>query len=321
MDFVPILATTIRLSAPMVIACLGITLNERAGIINLSVEGTILLSAMAAFATAFVTGSLWLGFGMALLVGAGMALLVAFGGITLRQDQVAVGFVLALLAEDVSSFLGTPYIQQQGPFVRRVNLPILSDLPVLGELFFKQDWVTYFSFVLIGVVWFFMYKTQAGLQLRGIGERPEAAHARGANVNQLRFVYITVGGALIGLAGAGYSLATQLGWSNRHTGGLGWIALSIVIFGGWDPLRVAFGAFLFGLLRALAPNFQNAMPFIPSQVFPVLPFPLMILTLVLLNPERLDRVLAYLPGPTRRWLSGALRSNPPAALGTRFDPP
>jgi simple sugar transport system permease protein len=315
------LASILRDSAPIVFAGLGETINERAGVVNLSVEGTMLLGAMTGFAVAFVSGSLTLGFLAAMLVGSLIALVVAFGSITFKQDQVAVGFVMTLMASDLSSFLGVPYVRVPGPQVETLRLPLLADLPVIGPLLFDQDIVTYLSFGLIIGMWAWFYKTQPGLRLRGTGERPEAAFARGTNVRALRYTYTLLGGALIGFAGAAYSLHVKLGWSHRHTAGFGWIALAIVIFGGWDPLRVAFGAYFFGALRAAATTLQGIPEFkdIPVQAFPLLPFPLMILTLILFNSDGLTRVLSLLPLRLQRTLSGILRSNPPAALGTHFE--
>jgi simple sugar transport system permease protein len=288
-------------------------------VINLSVEGTLLLSAMAGFAGAFVTDSLLVGFIVAMIVGALVAALVAFGSITLKRDQVAIGFILTLVAADLSSFLGVPFVRIPGPAVQSLPIPFLQDIPILGPIFFQQDLVTYLSFALIIGMWLWFYKTQPGLQLRGIGERPEASFARGADVKWLRYAYVLLGGALIGFAGAAYSLHVKLGWSHRHTAGFGWIALAIVIFGGWDPLKVAFGAYLFGALRASATVLQSSGLEVPVQVFPLLPFPLMILTLVIFNSRGLDRVLNYLPLGARRVVLRVLRSNPPAALGTHFE--
>lgn len=321
------LAGILRDSAPIVFAGLGETLNERGGVVNLSVEGTMLLSAMTGFAAAFTASaaglpliaSLCIGFLCAMLVGAVVALLVAFGSITLKRDQVAIGFILTLMMADLSSFLGVRFVRIPGPSVPPLPIPYLADIPLLGPVLFRQDAVTYLSFLLIIGMWIWFYKTQPGLRLRGIGERPEAAFARGANVKVMRYVYTAAGGALIGFGGAAYSLLVKLGWSHRHTAGFGWIALAIVIFGGWDPLKVALGAYLFGALRAAATSMQAMFPSVPVQVFPLIPFPLMILTLILFNSDALDRALSLLPLRLRRGLKGLLRSNPPAALGTHFE--
>jgi general nucleoside transport system permease protein len=262
-----------------------------------------------------------------MLIGAFVALIVAFSGIALRQSQVAVGFVLTLVCRDLAYFLGNPYMGQPGPRLPSWNLPVLQDIPVLGRLLFQQDLITYLSFFLIFAAWFWIYKTRSGLILQGIGERPAAAFVRGANVNRLRYIYTGLGGAIVGLAGPTYSLSQKAGWMGTISGldGIGWIALAITIFGGWNPIRAAFGAYLFVLLQWLGVVLQPSLPGIPSQVLQVAPFPLMILALLLVNignTEWVDRVLAGLPEHTRHFIARtlrALRASPPAALGVPFE--
>jgi simple sugar transport system permease protein len=171
----------------------------------------------------------------------------------------------------------------------------------------------YASILTIIAAYLFVFRTRRGLELQGMGERPEAAHARGIPVNRMRYVYAAVGGALVGIAGAAYSLDVKLGWSYRHTAGLGWIALAIVIFGGWHPVRVAFGAYLFGALQVVALKLQPVLPNL-SQVLSILPFPLMIFTLLLVSSDSIGRLLDRWPA-----VRGVLRSEPPSALGTHFE--
>ncbi len=313
-----ILATAIASATPIVFAVIGETISERAGVINLSAEGTILFAAMAGFAVAHLSDSLWLGFAAAAIAGILIALIVAFGAITLRQSQIAIGFVLALLFTDLSSFIGNPFVRIPGPTVPAFPIPILKDIPILGRLLFDSDLLVYLSYALIVATWFFFYRTSAGLTMRAIGEQPNAAFARGANVIRLRYLYVLIGGALMGIAGAAFSLDFKAGWSYRHTGGYGWIALAIVIFGGWNPLRAALGAYFFGILQSLASVAQDQFPGVPTQVLTVLPFVLMILVLVLTSANWLDRLLAFLPSDTRRGVLRTLRAAPPAALGQPF---
>jgi simple sugar transport system permease protein len=321
------LAGVLAGAAPVLFAVIGETISERAGVINLSINGTILLSAMGGFAVAVETGSLLLGFLTGMGIGALVALVVAFSSITLRQSQVAVGFVLALLCRDLSYFLGNPYMGLQGPRVSNWLLPMLGNIPYLGTLFFRQDVMTYLSYLLIFLAWAWFFKTRPGLMLQGIGERPAAAFVRGANVNRLRYLYTVLGGAIIGLTGPVYSLSIKAGWKGTISGldGIGWIALAITIFGGWNPLRAAFGAYLFSLLQWLGLVLQSRLPGIPSQVLQVAPFPLMILALLLVNisdAEWVGRMLAALPEGTRRVvvkLLRAMRASPPAGLGVPFD--
>jgi ABC-type uncharacterized transport system permease subunit len=321
------LAGVLSAAAPVLFAVIGETITERAGIINLSWNGTILLSAMGGFTVTYLTGNLFLGFLVGMLIGAAVAFIVAFGSITLHQSQVAVGFVLALAARDLAYFLGVPYMNTPGPTLPTWPIPILKDIPILGPLFFRLDVVTYLSYVVIILAWLWIFRTRPGLMLQGIGERPAAAFVRGANVNLMRYVYTVIGGAIGGLAGPAYTLNVKPGWMGTQTGldGIGWIALAITIFGGWNPLRGAFGAYLFSLLQWLGLVLQPRLPGIPSQVLQVAPFPLMILTLLLVNigdAEWVQRWLASMPEGTRRIVAKvlrAMRAAPPAALGVPFE--
>lgn len=310
------IATIIAASAPLLFATAGETISEKAGVINLSLEGSLMLSALAGFAVAYETGNTWLGFGAAALVGGAFALVVAFSSITLWLNQNAVGFVLALLGIALSSFLGSGYTGRPvaGIAVPALDIPVLADIPVLGPAFFQHDVVVYAGIVVVLTSWLFMYRTRPGLVLQGIGERPAAAHARGIPVNRLRYLYTVVGGLLVGIAGAAFSLDAKLGWSYQHTRNFGWIALAIVIFGGWHPLRVAVGVLLFGLLQWLALDLQQVFPSL-TQVLPIMPFVLMIFALVLVNADWLRRWSDRHP----RW--GALvRGDAPSGIGRHFSP-
>lgn len=314
------LSSIVAASAPVVLASIGETISEKSGVINLSLDGSIALSAMTGFAVAFTTGSVALGILAAMAVGALVALIIAFASISLRQEQVAVGFVLTMLCTELADFLGNPFVRKPGPSVPHAPIPYLSEIPVLGPILFSHNLVIYLSLMSIVTVWWWIYKTQPGLRLQGVGERPESAFARGVNVNRLRYVYTVIGGALVGLAGASYSLSIKLGWSHRHTFGIGWIALAIVIFGGWDPWRVAAGSYLFGLLKALGSILQRNPAFanVPTQIFSSAPFALMIFALLLISSEGVDRLLALLPPRLARRLDRAIRGRAPGGLGKPF---
>jgi len=321
------LAGVITAGAPIVLASIAETFSEKAGVINLSLNGTIILSGMMGFWVALNTGSLALGFLAGALIGALVAAVVAFSSITLKQSQVAVGFILNITCRDLAYFLGNPIMGEQGPIMLAKPIPLLKDIPILGPIFFQQSILTYFSLLLIGISWFWINKTRPGLMLQGIGEKPAAAFVRGANVHRLRYFYTILGGALVGLAGPLYTLSVKAGWKGTITGldGIGWIALAITIFGGWNPIRVAFGAYLFAFLQWLGLVLQHSWTAVPSQVLQVAPFPLMILTLLIVNlgnTEWMQRLLATLPDVVRNWakkLIRSLRSQPPAALGTPFE--
>lgn len=238
------LAAMLAAAAPLVIAAMGETITERAGVINLSLDGTMLLAAMTGFAVALVTNNLLLGFGAAALVGALVALLLCWLSLSLSQSQTAVGFVLALFCTELSSFFGAPFVRVPGPAVPFAPIPGLAEIPLIGTLFFRHDLVIYASFLLIPLTAWFLFNTRPGLTLRALGERPAAVYARGVPVTRLRYFYTILGGALVGIAGAAYSLDLKQGWSYRHIFGTGWIVLAIVIFGGWRPWTVALGCYL-----------------------------------------------------------------------------
>jgi simple sugar transport system permease protein len=321
------LAGVIASGAPIVIAVIGETLTERAGVINLSLNGVILLSAMIGFWVSVETDSLFLGFLAGMLVGALVATIVAFSSITLKQSQVAIGFILAITCRDLAYFLGNPVMGSQGPIMLSTSIPFLRDIPIIGRLFFQQSLMTYLSIIMIFIAWFWIFKTRPGLMLQGIGEKPAAAYVRGANVKRMRYIYTIVGGALVGLAGPLYTLSVKPGWKGTITGldGIGWIVLAITIFGGWNPIRAAFGAYLFAFLQWLGLVLQPYMTFMPSQVLQVAPFPLMILALLFVNlgnTEWMNRLLATMPEKIRIRTIKILRTlnaQPPGALGTPFE--
>lgn len=311
------LASVLADSAPLVFAVIGETIGEKSGVTNLSLDGTMVLAAMVGFAAASITGNLYFAFLAAMIVGSSIAALVAFSSIVLKLDQIAIGFVLTLLCTDLSTFFGNPYVRKPGPAVPHWAIPILSDIPVIGKIFFDQNAVVYLSLVVIVGAWWWIYKTQPGLKLQGIGERPAAAYARGTNVNLERFVYTILGGSLVGFAGATYSLFVKLGWSYHATTGFGWIALAIVIFGGWHPIRGAIGAYIFGALQSVGSFAQSAFPDVPTQIFQTAPFALMIIALLLVSNEQIDRFFSGSPVSRRIWRS--LRGTPPGALGKTFE--
>jgi ABC-type uncharacterized transport system permease subunit len=321
------LRSVVANATPLVIASMGETITERAGVINLSLDGSLALSAMSGFIVAFVTGDVWVGLGAAMLTGALVALLIAFSSIKLRQDQVAIGFVLTLLCTDLARFLSQGYTRTAGPKISRLDLPILSDLPIVGRVLFQQDIIVYLSYLLVILTWFWLFRTRGGMVHRAIGERPESAFSRGIQVNRMRYWYTFLGGALIGLAGATYSLNIKPGLANPPSmSGDGWIALAIVIFGGWHPFRVLLGAYLFTVLRAVASDIQtNGLVLFGQSIqfnfilLNGLPWTLMIITLLLVSSGSIERLLRILPRPLQRRMRSFLRSDPPEALGVRFE--
>ena len=330
-QIIRILASIIAQSAPLMLAVTGETITERGGVINLSLDGTMLLSAMTGFVVALQSSQMLegmgiagntlpvlLGFAAAAAVGTLAALLVAWGSIRLRQDQVAIGFVLTLLLADMANFLGQNHTRIPGPSVAYMPIPLLKDLPVVGPMFFDHNLAIYFAFLVVGLAWWWTYKTQPGLRLRGVGDRPESAFARGIKVNQLRYIYTAIGGGLVGIAGATYSLSIKLGWSDNHILGIGWIALAIVIFGGWHPVRGALGAILYGATKALATVLQQAFPEVPVVLFNSLQWLLMLGVLLLAGSKGLQRLVDIAPKSLQRPLARSLRVAAPQSLGKVF---
>ena len=279
-----ILASIIANAAPIVTAAVGETITEKAGVINLSLDGTILLSAMVAFAVSYDTGNVIYGFIAAALVGGAVALVIAVFSIYIGAHQVAVGFILTLTTRDLAYFLGNPYSRLHGPQVSPMGIPFLKNIPFLGPVLFNHNLPVYFSILLIGFVFWYMYRTSYGLTLRAVGEHPAAAYARGIHPRRVQLFYTVIGGMLVGLGGAMFSLLVKPGWGRpQGAEGTGWIALALVIFGGWNPLKVAMGAYLFSFLQIMGLFFQKWIPFLPTQVIQVAPFPLMIFTLLIME--------------------------------------
>jgi general nucleoside transport system permease protein len=287
---VSILNIAIVAGTSLVFATIGEIIIERAGILNLGVEGMMIMGAVTAFAAAYHSGNAWLGVGTAVLVGGLMAVIHAFLTITLRAEQVVSGLALTILGSGLASFLGerlgpggAPLVGLIGPRFRDVPIPVLKDIPVIGPALFDQDILVYLMYVLVAVVWFFLYKTRPGLHLRAIGENPQTADAMGIDVFRLRYFYTIVGGMLIGLAGAHLSLGYTPGWTENLTGGRGWIAIALVIFATWDPVRAVLGALLFGGINAIQFRLQALGTTIPSSLLNMLPYILTVVVLVLVT--------------------------------------
>lgn len=315
-----IIAGVIAGAAPIVLAAIGETVTEKSGMINLSLDGSILLAAMVSFVAALKTGSLLAGFVAGALVGAAVAAVVAVFSIFLLQNQVAVGFVLTLMTRDLAYFIGNPYSRVQGPHTIPVAIPALDRLPFLGQVLFNHNIPIYFSIILIGIVWWYVYRTSPGLRLRAVGENPQAAYARGISPWKVQLLHAVGGGLLVGLAGATFSLCTKPGWGRpQGAEGAGWIVLALVIFGGWHPMKAAAGAYLFSFLQIMGIYFQGWLPSVPAQLFQVAPFPLMIFTLLIMSfaqnealqrwAEKRPRFRAFL-----RFFSGLA----PSALGKPY---
>jgi len=282
-----LLGAVLFAAAPLILAALGETVSERAGVINLSMDGTVLFAAMAAFAAARATGDPWLGLAAGAGSGAVIAAVLAVFGLYLGASELAVGFVLTLFCRELAYFMGHAQARQPGPDLGALSIPGLSDLPLIGPAVFRQSPVVLCSLVAVAVVWYFLMRTRPGLVVRAVGEAPAAAAARGLAVRKVQFGCALIGGALGGLAGGFYSLAVKPGWGHpQGCEGAGWIALAIVIFGGWKPVRVALGALFFAAIQVSGIALQDVLPGLSGTLFQIAPFPVMILTLLVVNLRR-----------------------------------
>ncbi len=243
----------LRSATPLLLAALGEIYAERSGILNLGVEGMMAVGALSSFATALVTGNPWLGVLVGMLSGSLLAMIHGAISIGLKGNQVVSGLALTMFGLGLSSVLGRVYVGNQLPVEARfLPKPVepLSSIPILGRVLFDQDPLFYSSLLLALVMWFLLYRTKYGIIIRSTGENPAAVDAMGISVNRVRYLSTLIGGALAGLAGAYLSVAYNPAWIENMTAGRGWIALALVIFSLWDPIRALLGSYLFGVVEA-----------------------------------------------------------------------
>ena len=296
------LAATVQAGTPLLFASAGEMMAERSGIMNLGLEGMMLVGAVSGFLVTVVCGNHWLGVLAALGAGAIMALIHAFISITLRGNQVVSGLALTIFGTGLSSFLGKNFIGI--PLPQRFNaipIPGLADIPGLGPVLFRQDALVYMSFILVPILYLLLFRTSWGLALRATGESPTAADASGINVVLIRYLNTILGGALAGLGGAYLSLVFAPSWTDGMTAGRGWIAVALVIFGMWSPFKVMAGAYLFGGVEALTFRLQTMGVIVSPFYLQMLPYILTILVLVLAVQRN------------------GQEAGPPTALGTPYD--
>jgi simple sugar transport system permease protein len=259
MDFTLILAAGVASGTILLFAAIGEIFAERSGVLNLGVEGMMLIGAVAGFSIAASTGDPWIGLAAAMLAGGVLSLLHAVVSIHLRADQVISGLALTFLGTGLARVLGEGLSGEAITTLPRITVPLLADIPILGPVLFReQSILTYVGLVLVPLAWFWIDRTRPGLHLRAVGERPAAADAQGVNVVRVRYFYVFVGGLLAGLGGATITLAISPGWFGDQTvGGKGWIAVGLVIFAQWSPLRAELGAYLFGAILRFILDIQG----------------------------------------------------------------
>lgn len=296
---VGILASGFRLATPYLYAALGETFGQKSGVLNLGVEGIMLLGAFAGFYVSFTTDNLWLGLLAAMLVGAVMGLIVAVINVTLKAEQGISGIGVFLFGLGMSDLLfqmtmGT--VETVKGFAP-IHIPVLSDLPIVGEIFFQQNLLVYIAYALVPISWFVLNKTNFGLKIRAVGENPEAADSLGVSVNTVRYLTSILGGILSGIAGASLSIALLNVFQQNLTSGMGFIAVALVYFGGWRPAGVLIGSLIFSMVNALQLWVQVLNIPIPSDIAIMMPYLLTILALVV----------------------AVQRVRPPTALGKPFE--
>ncbi|HXL04031.1 MAG TPA: ABC transporter permease [Bacillota bacterium] len=277
-----VLAAAVQAGTPLLYAALGEILTERVGIINLSVEGIMLVGAVSGFLATVATKNLAVGILGAAIAGGIIAAIHAFLSVSLKVNQVVSGLSLSLFATGVSGYLGKPIIGVPAPVsFKPYPIPGLSKIPVLGQMFFKHNLLVYGSYFLVAFLWYFLYKTRPGLHMRSVGESPRTADSLGINVNAVQYAYTIIGGALSGIAGAYLSLAYAPSWIEQMTAGRGWIAIALVIFAVWNPLRAMVGAYLFGGIEALGFRIQVVGATISPIVLKMMPYIFTIAVLII----------------------------------------
>jgi simple sugar transport system permease protein len=296
-----LIAATLNAGTVLAIAALGLLINEKAGVVNLGAEGMMLCAAIAGFATVVHTGNVWLGFLAGMAAGAFLAAL--FGGLViwLGTNQYATGLALTLFGTGFSAFAGIKYVQEKLPEQTQYSIPVLGDIPLMGQALFRHHPMVYITIGLVfGLIWF-LYRTRTGLVLRSVGESPESAHALGYPVRRIRLWAVMAGGALCGLSGAYLATIYTPLWVEGMVSGKGWIALALTTFATWRPARVLLGAYLFGGFTLLQLHLQGAGVEIPSQFLSMMPYIVTIVVLVLISRN-----------------SAFIRINMPASLGKPF---
>lgn len=293
-----IMVATVAAAVPLIFAGLGELVVEKSGVLNLGVEGMMVVGALCAFIVAAETGYLWLATLVGALAGALMALIFGFITLSLMANQVATGLALTIFGVGLSAFVGQAYTSVALDGIKNLSIPVLSSIPVLGKLLFSYNILVYLAFAAFVAITWFLYKTRAGLVLRAVGESPASAHALGYRVIRIRYFAVLFGGAMAGLAGAYLSLAYTPLWAEGMTAGRGWIALALVVFATWRPGRVLLGALLFGGVTIAQFHAQGLGVELPSQFLSMLPYLATIVVLVLISRD-----------------AGVIRLNAPASLG------
>ena len=280
---IPILSAAVRSGTPILYATLGEILTEKSGVMNLGLEGLMLMGAFAGFSVTITTSNPWLGILAAFATGVLITLIHAFLCITMGANQVVSGLALTMIGTGASSLLGRSYIGETIKGLDKISVPLLCKIPLLGEVLFNHDIMVYFSYVLVFAMWWLFSMTKEGLNLRAVGDSPRTADSVGLNVTRIRYVCTLLGGGIVAVGGAYMSIVYTKMWGDLMTAGRGWIAVALVIFAIWHPLRAAFGAYLFGGVEAFQLRLQAAGTTIPTPLLMMLPYLLTIIVLVIIS--------------------------------------
>ena len=281
-----LVASLMVASTPILLAAIGELVVEKSGVLNLGVEGMMITGAISGFAAAVLTGSPMIGFLCAALGGAALSMIFAILTQYFLSNQVATGLALTLFGLGLSAMLGQSYVGISPPASAKLDLPLISNIPVIGPILFSHNFTVYAALALVAGVWWFLNYTRGGLILRAVGESHDAAHALGYKVVRVRIIAIIFGGACAGLGGAALSLVRVPQWAEGMTAGAGWIALAIVVFASWKPARILLGAYLFGGVAVLQLNLQAAGASIPVEYLSMSPYVITIIVLVLMSTNR-----------------------------------
>ncbi len=292
---IPIMGAAVRSGTPILYATLGEILTEKGGIMNLGLEGIMLMGALSGFAVSLSTGNPWLGLAAAFGVGACLGLVHAFLSVTLGSNQVVCGLAMTMFGSGASALMGRSYIGMKIPGIDGFAVPGLSELPVVGKVFFAQDIMVYASYALVILLFCFFNYTRSGMNLRAAGDNPKAADAMGLPVARIRYCYTMLGAGLVALGGAYMSVVYNRFWAEGMTAGRGWIAVAMVIFAIWNPFQAALGAYLFGGTEAFQLRLQTAGTSIPAPLLMMLPYVMTILVLLFISMGRGRRILLGAP--------------------------
>lgn len=270
---ISLLSGAIVYAVSVMYAGIGETFSERAGIMNLGVEGIMLMGAVSGYIAAVKTHNLPLSFLVVLLTGAVFGLIFAFLTVTLQADQTVCGMAMLTFGTGLSGFLGKDVAGVAANLkFENITIPVLGNIPVLGPVFFRQNLLVYAMYLIVPLSVFYIYKTRQGLYLRALGENPAALDSAGMNVFAMRYAYVMFGCAMIAVSGACVSLANTNFWSSGMTAGKGWIAFALVAFSSWNPLKLTLGALLFGFISCLGSNLQIYLPGVPTEIYSALPY-------------------------------------------------